>query len=547
VATTGLKIYKRIIARYAICILAIIILVSLSSFYYQKEMSKKRFESDVKNSTEILASLLQGEFLEKIMSPEDFYTEVYHHLYRTIQIYQNESHLPIEAIKVLRRKGDVTSIVLSSDADNNIGAEYNLLHEMNPVFNSGSVEYKAPYLKGSLLVLSGFAPIKTSAGKIAGILQMDVLAKTGTPQLFSYVYIPVFIGIIVFILGLILFKLVLRPFQNSLSGLMNYIKKSLLSRDETKINIETLGYFEEVIHELELLHDELKKRQIHVEDKEQLQQQIKELMRIVNAASEGDFTTSATVTADALGVLADSFNLMIADLSTIIRDVKKSADHLATFTKDVLDTTKSMAQGADKQAGAMNDITTVIHRMSHVSEETDRSAQKSAESAQLTKNVAEHGSKILENSIKGMHHIRETVHNAVTQVNNLNDSSARIGEITKFIGDISTRTNLLALNATIEAARAGTAGRGFSIVAEEVRNLAERAKRATGEISNLIEEIQTGTANVVQVMDEGNREVIEGAKLVDEAGSALREILGSINITATSAQEIKRRGSYKYR
>jgi methyl-accepting chemotaxis protein len=197
-----------------------------------------------------------------------------------------------------------------------------------------------------------------------------------------------------------------------------------------------------------------------------------------------------------------------------------------------------MVQGADKQAKAMEDITTVIHRMSHVSDETDQSAQKSAESAQVTKTVAERGSKILGDSIKGMHHIQETVHHAVTQVNNLNDSTAKIGEITKFIGDISTRTNLLALNATIEAARAGTAGRGFSIVAEEVRNLAERAKRATVEITSLLEEIQNGTANVVKVMDDGNQEVRDGVKLVDEAGSALREILGSVNITATSAQEI---------
>jgi methyl-accepting chemotaxis protein len=538
VTKTGSRIFKNICILYALCILFLIITITLLSFFYQKQLYERGIESDVKDSARYLASLLEGDLLNGVQSPQDYNQEIYNRLQRMVIAYQKESRLPVESIKVLRRKGDVTSIVLSSHIENDVGREYNLLHEMNPVFNSGSVEYKSPYMNGPILMMSGFAPVRTLSGNIVGILQIDIHAEKIYPPLSSYLYIPALAGIIVLLLGLIVIRFVFRPIQSSLSGLLTYIKKDLLATEGKKNKIETLGYFEEVVQELKLIQEELAKRQLHAEDKAQLQRQIKELMQVVNAAADGDFTSNATITADVLGVLADSFNLMIADLSAIIKGVKQSADHLTSFAKDALDTTKALVQGADKQAAEIETITTAIHNMSNISKDTDQSAQNSAESAQVTKNVAEHGSKILGGAIKGMHNIKDTVHNAVTQVNILNDSSSRIGEITKFIGDISSRTDLLALNATIEAARAGTAGRGFSIVAEEVRNLAERAKRASVEISSLVDEIQTGTAHVVKVMDEGNREVSEGTKLVDEAEAALREILGSVNISATSAREI---------
>ena len=137
-----------------------------------------------------------------------------------------------------------------------------------------------------------------------------------------------------------------------------------------------------------------------------------------------------------------------------------------------------------------------------------------------------------------MHRIRETVLETSRRVKLLDEYSVKVGEITDFISDISNRTNLLALNATIEAARAGEAGRGFTVVADEIRNLAERSKRAASDISKVVEDIQYGTSEAIMAMDQGNREVAEGTKMVDNAGTALKEILVAVNVSATSVEEI---------
>ena len=535
---TGSKIVKKVMIFYSIGILVLTISISLSLFINQKRMLDSRNQYDIQTCAQALASLLDGETLEAIQKPTDYSREAYKRIHNMFRAYQAENKLPILSITALRREGDVTSIIVSSDEKNRIGEEYNLLHEMNPVFNSGLVSYKENYYKNDQMIESGFAPVRTSSGNITGIVQLDFRHTQQLPSLTTVIYIPLIAGITVLIIGLLVVMRFFRAFQRALSELVRYSGEMLSAKGTNKSQVNPMGYFEEIFQILTEIDGELKRKQEHLQDKDALQHQIKEIMQIVNAASEGDFTTKANLTADTLGVLADSFNLMIDDLSAIIKGVKMSADQLSTFAKGVMSTTMEMTKGIDNQVQAMDTITNATHNMSDISKKTDESAQKSSESAKLTKNVAERSSRVLENVIQGMHNIRNTVQNAVTQVNVLHESTAKIGEITKFIGDLSSKTNLLALNATIEADRAGAAGRGFAVVAEEVRNLAERAKRATVEITNLVEEIQTGTKNVVNVMDEGNREVTEGKKLVDQAETALHEILGAVNVSASSAQEI---------
>ena len=176
--------------------------------------------------------------------------------------------------------------------------------------------------------------------------------------------------------------------------------------------------------------------------------------------------------------------------------------------------------------------------MAATANNTYESAKRAAESAMLSKEKGESGGETVKKSIEGMQRIRETVLETSRRVKLLDENSVKVGEITNFISDIANRTNLLALNATIEAARAGDAGRGFTVVADEIRNLAERSKRAASDISKLIDDIQYGTSEAIMAMEQGNREVADGTKMVDQAGTALKEILAAVNISATSVEEI---------
>jgi twitching motility protein PilJ len=262
------------------------------------------------------------------------------------------------------------------------------------------------------------------------------------------------------------------------------------------------------------------------------------LLGIVSTAAEGDFTVTAHVTADTLGALADSFNLMVSDLSNLIRDVKMSAQHVSESTQEILEKTIEMATGAGNQAKEIVNINHLAKDMAHVAKNTDNSAQMAADAAHHTKEVAQRGGGTIDDSIISMHRIRETVLETSDRVASLGESSARIGEITEFISDIANRTNLLALNASIEATRAGKAGKGFMVVADEIRNLSERSSHAADEITRLIDDIETDTSETIMAMELGNKEVAEGTKKVDGAGSALREILGAVDISTTSVAEI---------
>jgi methyl-accepting chemotaxis protein len=148
------------------------------------------------------------------------------------------------------------------------------------------------------------------------------------------------------------------------------------------------------------------------------------------------------------------------------------------------------------------------------------------------------GGEAVTETIKGMQRIRATVQSTGKKIKGLGERSLEIGAIIEVINEIATQTNLLALNAAIEAARAGEQGKGFAVVADEVRKLAERAARATKDITGLIKGIQVETSEAVTVMEEGTREVEEGTKLADQAGSALREIQEIVKQTSVLMTDI---------
>ena len=520
----------------------IIMIFSITVFYYLqiRELTEKSLENSLKSIATTAISSLDGNMLEKITRKSDYNNDVYNTIHTILKRVSDNNNLEKNGVKILRLKGNFTSYIVTSDSKNYINEEYNLWFEMNSTFNSGSINIKKAYLRYGKTYISCFAPIKNDMNQIIGILEVDKVIDSYLPSIFNFLIFPFVLTLFILAAGIIILKILLRPFQRVINSYVEFFKKVLSEKSNTDdIQIEN-GYLTELNKSFEELKLELTKRYGSSEDKEKLQRQIKEMLRIVNTAANGDFTVNAQVTADTLGVLADSFNLMISDLSNLIRDVKKGVEHVSKFTKKTLETTTTMANGATNQAKEIEHINKLAKDMVKVAGDTSNSAVRASQSAQLAKQVAEKGGSVLKKSIDSMHHIREAVLETSKRVKLLGETSGRIGEITEFISYIANRTNLLSLNASIEAAKAGEEGRGFTIVADEVRKLATRSKHAVQEINKLIEDIKSGTSDAVRAMEQGNKEVAEGTKMVDEAGNALREILKAVDISTTSVEEISK-------
>jgi methyl-accepting chemotaxis protein len=535
--STTTRLVKKIM--YIIIPAVLVLLIAVGIYYYFQARSVKisALSERVKTIAATGAMQIDGILFEQIRSPEDYNSQAYTDIQNSLVQIQTLNNLKANEVKTLRREGNITLFIASAQRRNIIGREFGLMLEMNPVFNQSRITVKQPYEMNGYEVMSAFAPIK-AGDNVAGILQVDLNIEGKLPSVFNYLQWPIIAGLLFLGFFLIGLRRILAPLQEETDNIAVHLQKIADGDMTSKLSIHDETYLYEIIEILEKLQSGLQKQAENIESKEKVQKQIKSLLGIVSAAAEGDFTVKAHVSADTLGALSDSFNLMVADLSSLVRDVKKGAEHVGDFTMVILQTTKKMADGARNQAREIGNINKLAKEMALIANNTNDSAQRAAVSANFAKEVAQKGGEIVKKSIEAMHRIGETVLDTSKRVSYLGELSDRIEQITEFISDISNRTNLLALNASIEAVRAGAAGRGFTIVADEVRNLAEHSSRAAGEINYLIEDIQNGMSEAVMAMDLGNREVEESTQMVDEAGVSLREILGAVDTSARSASEI---------
>jgi len=484
------------------------------------------------------AAYIDGDLCNEINTPTDFNKDVYKKIALVLKNIQKVNNFNSSDVKILRRRGIGTAFIATAGPRNMIGQEFDLWLEMNPVFSKGTIEVKTPYNHDDHLYMSAFAPVRDKLSEIVGLFQIDRDISNEYPSLLPFLLLPLLMSLVGSLLILVIVRLQYKPLQASVDSISDHLKNIVSGELSAGYQPANNDYLKEIGDTLGKLQSGLQDNINTEEDQEKLQKQIKELLRIVSAAADGDFTITAHVTADTLGALSDSFNLMVTDLSELIQDVKKSADQVSQFTTGILDTTTNMAKGAENQAQEIDHTLNLAVNVKSLANNTNASALKASESAKTAKDVAERGGETVKKSIEGMHRIKETVMDTSRQIKQLGANSTRISEITDFISDIANRTNLLALNATIEAARAGEAGRGFSVVADEVRNLAERSSRAASEITKLIEDIQNGMSEVVIAMELGDREVVEGTKMVDKAGNALREIIGTVDVSSGSVEDI---------
>lgn len=240
--------------------------------------------------------------------------------------------------------------------------------------------------------------------------------------------------------------------------------------------------------------------------------------------ADGDLTVRATVTEDITGAMADSINYTIEELHILVEGINKASTQVAEASSQAQNVSSELLVAAQKQSENIEETTIAVLGIAESIGNVSKSAAESAKVAKRSLAAAEKGAVAVRDSSIGMNEIRTHIQETAKRIKRLGENSQEIGEIVGLISDLTEMTNVLALNAAIQAASAGEAGRGFTVVAQEVQRLAERSAEATKQISTLVKTTQSDTQEVVAAMEKSTFEVVEGGKLSDATGQALEEI-----------------------
>ena len=264
-----------------------------------------------------------------------------------------------------------------------------------------------------------------------------------------------------------------------------------------------------------------------------------EVEKATGLASQGNLSQEVVVrTGDEIGRMATSFNQMIVNVRRIVGEINQSTGSLASSSEELSATSDDMHKGANELSSQIEQVVTAMTEVSQTIMDMARNASSAADASKNAADTAKKGKEIVDTNAEDMVRIAQTVQAAAGTIEELGKSSAQIGEIVAVINGIADQTNLLALNAAIEAARAGEQGRGFAVVADEVRKLAERTGQATKDITQRIASIQTAAGESVNAMKQGRDEVDKGVKLAREASASLDSIVRASTDATDMVQRI---------
>ena len=253
------------------------------------------------------------------------------------------------------------------------------------------------------------------------------------------------------------------------------------------------------------------------------------LVSLMGDIANGDLTQKIDVTSeDEIGELSENANKMVEDINNALSQVLATTKMVASSANELSKDSAQIVGGAKSQSDKSTNVATAMEEMSATVTEIAKNSGEAANASKEARDMAVKGGDVVKKTLDGMGRIASSVERSANTIKVLEKSSAQIGEIVKVIDDIADQTNLLALNAAIEAARAGEQGRGFAVVADEVRKLAEKTSKATKEIADMIKGIQVDTKNAVSAMDEGTKEGKAGVSLAIEAGAALDKIVETV-------------------
>ncbi|MGE0546328.1 MAG: methyl-accepting chemotaxis protein [Kofleriaceae bacterium] len=309
-------------------------------------------------------------------------------------------------------------------------------------------------------------------------------------------------------------------------------KFALESRDETGEIAASYNQINEALQESRQLQSKVAR------ENEEIQANIIDLLQVVSDASDGNLTVRARTTVGALGNVADAFNLLLESLENLVADVKRQLERTNQAVNSIANSASRMADGANRQTKEVLAARSAVQGVAGQLTQVSKNAQGASDAAQRTANSAADGEKAVEEVINGMDSLRANVQAGAKKMKNLGDRSMEITQIVGTISRISEQTNMLALNAAIEAARAGEHGRGFSVVAEEVRKLAERTANATKEIEKLVKAIHAETSETVAAIEHQTQVVEQESRVVGDAGESLRRIRGVSTESATLVADI---------
>ncbi|OWY66663.1 chemotaxis protein [cyanobacterium TDX16] len=348
-------------------------------------------------------------------------------------------------------------------------------------------------------------------------------------------------------------RLTLKQIQQTtmdLRGQFNTVRTGNLDARATVYSQDEFGLLASEFNDMlqgiaQITTETQRKAQEQEQAKEELQRQVIRLLDDVEGAARGDLTVQAEVTADVLGAVADSFNLTIQNLREIVGQVKLAARQVSQGSADNETFARALSQDALRQAEELAVTLNSVQVLTDAIQRVAESAREAESVARSASDTAQKGGEAVERTVAGILEIRQTVAETTRKVKRLAESSQEISKIVALISQIASRTNMLALNASIEAARAGDAGRGFAIVADEVRQLADRVAKALKEIEQIVRQIQSETGSVMTAMEEGTQQVIQGTKLAEQAKRSLEDIVQVSNridalvgsITADTVQQ----------